>query len=180
MPMKYRGIFKERLGCSNSDEVFNYLIGNLKETITNWDYFVNWAKVLSNLREVEIDLNILNYLIGKQNVAPENNLHGNCITRNDGKNDHKNRLGLVAIKRKTIIVIKKSSTGPKIPVPCFFASMQQAAKTQIIKNNVKKLNETHSPENTDKTEMKLTSRLRCPLASASVRTSPRSSKSGHT
>ena len=69
--MKYSGIFKERLGCSNSDEVFNYLIGNLKGTITNWDYFVNWAKVLSNLREVEIDLNILNYLIGKQNIGSE-------------------------------------------------------------------------------------------------------------
>jgi type II restriction enzyme len=69
--MKYSGIFKERLGCSSSDEVFNYLIGNLKGTITNWDYFVNWAKVLSNLREVEIDLNILNYLIGKQNIESE-------------------------------------------------------------------------------------------------------------
>jgi type II restriction enzyme len=43
----------------------------LKDTITKWDYFVNWAKVFDNLKDVEIDLNILNYLIGKQNIEKE-------------------------------------------------------------------------------------------------------------
>ncbi len=69
--MKYTSIFKERINCSDSSEVFNYLISTLKDTITKWDYFVNWAKVFDNLRDVEIDLNILNYLIGKQNIEEE-------------------------------------------------------------------------------------------------------------
>ena len=57
--------------CSNEDEVFDYLMSTLKDTITKWDYFVNWAKVFGNLRDIEIDLNIINYLIGKQNIEDE-------------------------------------------------------------------------------------------------------------
>ena len=60
--MKYTKIFKERINCSNEDEVFDYLMSTLKDTITKWDYFVNWAKVFGNLRDIEIDLNIINYL----------------------------------------------------------------------------------------------------------------------
>ena len=69
--MKFITIFKERINCSNGNEVFEYLISTLKDTITKWDYFVNWAKVFDNLKDVEIDLNILNYLIGKQNIENE-------------------------------------------------------------------------------------------------------------
>ena len=69
--MKYTGIFKKRIDCSNPDAVFDYLITTLKDTITNWDYFINWAKVFDNLRDIEIDLNILNYLIGKENIENE-------------------------------------------------------------------------------------------------------------
>ena len=69
--MKYTKIFKERINCSNEDEVFDYLMSTLKDTITKWDYFVNWAKVFGNLRDIEIDLNIINYLIGKQNIEDE-------------------------------------------------------------------------------------------------------------
>jgi type II restriction enzyme len=36
-----------------------------------WDYFVNWGKVLGNVRELEIDLNTLNYLVGKPDVDNE-------------------------------------------------------------------------------------------------------------
>lgn len=38
--MKYSDIFKNRLGCENEDEVFNYLLSNMKETIRGWDFFV--------------------------------------------------------------------------------------------------------------------------------------------
>lgn len=69
--MKYTKTFKERINCSNEDEVFDYLMSTLKDTITKWDYFVNWAKVFGNLRDIEIDLNIINYLIGKQNIEDE-------------------------------------------------------------------------------------------------------------
>jgi len=69
--MNFTSIFKDRINCSDSSEVFNYLMSTLKDTITKWDYFVNWAKVFDNLKDVEIDLNILNYLIGKQNIEEE-------------------------------------------------------------------------------------------------------------
>ena len=66
--MKYSKIFKDKLNCNSADEVFNYLIDNLKETIKTWDYFVNWNKVIRNYQDVEISLNVLNTLIGKKNV----------------------------------------------------------------------------------------------------------------
>lgn len=69
--MKYDRIFKDYLNCSNEDEVFNYLIGNLANTIRVWDYFVNWQKVGLNHSKIEKDLNILNYLVGKDNLSEE-------------------------------------------------------------------------------------------------------------
>ena len=66
--MKYCQIFKDKLGCNNADDVFNCLINNLKETIKTWDYFVNWDKVIKNYRDVEISLNLLNALIGKDDI----------------------------------------------------------------------------------------------------------------
>jgi len=69
--MKYTDIFRERIGCSSETEVFKYLMETLKERITGWDYFVNWAKVFDNIKDVEIDLNILNYLVGKENIEDE-------------------------------------------------------------------------------------------------------------
>lgn len=69
--MKYSNIFKKRINSDNANAVFEYLIKTLKATITGWDYFVNWAKVFDNIRDVEVDLNILNYLIGKGNIEKE-------------------------------------------------------------------------------------------------------------
>lgn len=56
---------------NKSEETFQYLIDTLKDTIKSWDYFVNWNKVYNNLMDVEINLNILNYLIGKDNLKDE-------------------------------------------------------------------------------------------------------------
>ena len=67
--MKYSNSFSDILECKNSNDVFNYLINNLKHTITNWNYFVNWTKATNNLEELEIHLNLLNYLIGKENIT---------------------------------------------------------------------------------------------------------------
>ena len=66
--MKYSQIFDKLLGCKNEDEVFAYLIDNLKETIKSWDYFVNWQKVCKNYHEAEVSLNLLNTLIGKPDI----------------------------------------------------------------------------------------------------------------
>jgi type II restriction enzyme len=66
--MKFSPTFEKCLGCKNSDEVFSYLMANLNDSITYWDYFVNWPKVVGNVKELEIDLNTLNYLVGKTDV----------------------------------------------------------------------------------------------------------------
>ncbi|WP_102401373.1 type II restriction endonuclease [Haloimpatiens massiliensis] len=52
-------------------ETFKYLLDTLKDSIKGWDYFVNWDKVNNNVRDIEIQLNILNYLIGKENIYDE-------------------------------------------------------------------------------------------------------------
>lgn len=54
-----------------SSETFKYLLETLKDSIKGWDYFVNWDKVNGNVREIEIQLNMLNYLIGKENIKEE-------------------------------------------------------------------------------------------------------------
>ena len=69
--MKNNSAFKNILNCNNDDEIFSYLISTLKETIKSWDYFVNWKKVIHNYREVERSLNLLNTLVGKENIEEE-------------------------------------------------------------------------------------------------------------
>jgi len=69
--LKHSKLFNETIGCDNSDAVFSYLISTLKDTITKWDYFINWSKVFEDIRDIEIDLNLLNYLIGKDNIEQE-------------------------------------------------------------------------------------------------------------
>jgi len=61
----------EKIGCSSDDQIFDYLTKNLKESITTWNYFVEWTKVFSNVKELEVSLNILNYLIGKDDFEKE-------------------------------------------------------------------------------------------------------------
>ena len=50
---------------------FNNFISTLKNSIKTWDYFVNWNKVFSNSSEIEIVLNKLNYLLGKDDLKGE-------------------------------------------------------------------------------------------------------------
>ena len=47
---------------------FNTLINTLQDSIFTWDYFTDFEKVKSNIKKVEVELNILNYLIGKENI----------------------------------------------------------------------------------------------------------------
>lgn len=65
--MKELPLYKDKLNCSTKEEVFNFLLNELKETIKSWDYFVNWEKVKANIEDIEVELNILNTLIGKDN-----------------------------------------------------------------------------------------------------------------
>jgi type II restriction enzyme len=64
--MKFQKLYKDTLGCGNSEGVFQYIISNLKPSTLIWSYFVNWDKVFKTVKDIEINLNILNYLIGKK------------------------------------------------------------------------------------------------------------------
>lgn len=66
--MKLNEIYKNRISCETPNEVFNYLIKTLQQSNRTWDYFINWDKVFSNLDEIEISLNTLNVIIGKDNI----------------------------------------------------------------------------------------------------------------
>ncbi|TDT51286.1 type II restriction endonuclease [Fonticella tunisiensis] len=54
-----------------SSSTFEFLLDNLVDSIKGWNYFVNWSKVKENVKDIEIELNILNYLIGKENIREE-------------------------------------------------------------------------------------------------------------
>lgn len=64
-------LYRDILGLNNKDEVFEALVTDVKDTIKSYNYFVKWEKVLENTTEVEIRLNILNTLIGKENIEEE-------------------------------------------------------------------------------------------------------------
>jgi type II restriction enzyme len=59
------------LKLENEDLLFDKITQSFKEKITRWDYFVNWEKVIVNVQLFEKELNILNYLIGKNNLEKE-------------------------------------------------------------------------------------------------------------
>lgn len=69
--MKFHDLFRKCLNCSNSADTFHYLINTLTDSITLWNYFVNWNKVIGNFQEIEIYLNLLNYLVGKDDIENE-------------------------------------------------------------------------------------------------------------
>jgi type II restriction enzyme len=50
---------------------FETLKNTLQESIFTWDYFTNFEKVKINVKKVEKELNILNYLIGKKDIEKE-------------------------------------------------------------------------------------------------------------
>jgi hypothetical protein len=50
---------------------FQALKSTFKNSIQTWDYFVNWEKVFANKSQLEIVLNKLNYLLGKEDLRDE-------------------------------------------------------------------------------------------------------------
>ncbi len=69
--MKNLTFYKSILSLETKDRVFDFLISNLKPSNTIWSYFVNWEKVFTNTKQIELALNSLNYLIGKDNFDDE-------------------------------------------------------------------------------------------------------------
>lgn len=104
--------YDDVLKCHTDDEVFNYLINSLKPSILAWTYFVNWDKVFQNTKKIEIALNNLNYLIGKENFDEEFKLlleHNPSLARTipalavrDGNNNTKFKI-LVDYKSKKLL-----------------------------------------------------------------------------
>lgn len=68
--MKYLDTYS-KLGLADEDAVFDYLLSNIKPSNTLWGYFVNWDKVFRHTGAIEVELNILNYLIGKEDFDTE-------------------------------------------------------------------------------------------------------------
>lgn len=58
-----------KISGKEPDEFFSFFRKTLKGKITRWDYFVNWKKVITNVDVIEMELNLLNSLIGKKNIA---------------------------------------------------------------------------------------------------------------
>lgn len=63
----------KKLNCyskiaDSENEVFNYIINNLRHSNRTFDYFIDWSKVFQKVNNIEIELNLLNYLIGKDNI----------------------------------------------------------------------------------------------------------------
>lgn len=50
---------------------FEYIISNLKNSITPTDFFVDYPKVYLNIKDYERHLNLMNSLIGKENIENE-------------------------------------------------------------------------------------------------------------
>jgi len=50
---------------------FKDLKDTLQDSIFTWDYFTDFEKVKINIKKIEVELNILNYLIGKENIEKE-------------------------------------------------------------------------------------------------------------
>lgn len=50
---------------------FNEFLNTFIDTIKSYDFFVDWKKIDENLRKIEKRLNILNYLIGKEEMEKE-------------------------------------------------------------------------------------------------------------
>jgi type II restriction enzyme len=63
--------YEKELKCKNENDVFSHLLSTLKPSIKLWSYFVNWDKVFDNLKKIELSLNTLNYLIGKDDFDKE-------------------------------------------------------------------------------------------------------------
>jgi type II restriction enzyme len=60
------------LGLDNDTKViYNFFLNNLDESITMWNYYVDFSKVLSNIQEMERELALLNTLIGKNDLSKE-------------------------------------------------------------------------------------------------------------
>lgn len=68
--MKELTVYNE-LNLFSEEQVFDYLISSLSDSIFTWDFFTDFEKAKINVKKVEKELNLMNYLIGKDNIEKE-------------------------------------------------------------------------------------------------------------
>ena len=69
-----RGKISELLICSREDDMlmkrdFDNWLSKFRLSISGYDYYVDFKKVISNVESIKIELNILNTLIGSKDIA---------------------------------------------------------------------------------------------------------------
>ncbi len=69
--MRFLDEYRSLFGCENIDQLFEYFVDNFTQSVTSWEYFINWQKVFSNFKEYEYGLHLLDVLVGKPNVEHE-------------------------------------------------------------------------------------------------------------
>ena len=67
--MKYLKYYKDK--NIKEEDMFNYFVKNLRDSIKTWNYFIDWNKVFKGLNNVKIALNLLNSLIGSKKLKDE-------------------------------------------------------------------------------------------------------------
>ena len=63
--------YYKKLGLTSSNEIFQYLINTLKDSIYTWDYFTDFEKSMSNAEKYKKELNQLNTLIHENETSIE-------------------------------------------------------------------------------------------------------------
>ena len=69
--MKYLQTYKKLNLKDDKSKIFDYFIETLTDSIFTWDYFVEFEKVKKNIHLIEKELNLLNVLVGKDNIEKE-------------------------------------------------------------------------------------------------------------
>ncbi len=150
--MKKLQFYKSLLMCESDTEVFDYLISNLKPSNTLWSYFVNWEKVFDNTKKIELALNNLNYLIGKEDFDSEFRFLINenpsiakalpSLAVRDGKNNTKFQI-LVDYNNKHLVYeehdfSKKEITSSDIEKYLYFVK-ETGLKNLLVSKKIKNL-----------------------------------------
>lgn len=50
---------------------FDEWLSKFRPSISSYDYYIDFAKVVRNVDEIKVELNILNSLIGSKNIEEE-------------------------------------------------------------------------------------------------------------
>lgn len=110
---------------------FENLKNTLQESIFTWDYFTDFEKVKINVDKVEKELNILNYLIGKDNIENE------FITLiNEYPNVRKALLLLIAVRKDkltdTPIITDIQTLIPENKKHIFYDPLNDNIKNELL------------------------------------------------